>query len=43
MIPSQYSHFKYINVVKKVHSAIKLCSNYFSYNVCNDINVTETH
>ena len=29
--------------VKKVHSAIKLCSYYFSYNVCNDINVTETH
>ena len=43
MIPSQYSHFKYIKGVKKVHSAIKLCSYYFSYNVCNDINVTETH
>ena len=43
MIPSQYSHFKYIKGVKKVQSAIKLCSNYFGYNVCNDINVTETH
>ena len=78
MIPSQYSHFKYIKgvitpttrvcaiyrtpfgcyenlirsdlfinstrrSVKKVHSAIKLCSYYFSYNACNDINVTETH
>ena len=28
MIPSQYSHFKYIKGVKKVHSAIKLCSYY---------------
>ena len=43
MIPSQYSRFKYIKGVKKVHSAIKLCFYYFSYNVCNDINVTETH
>ena len=43
MIPSQYSHFKYIKDVKNVHSAIKLCSYYFSYNVCNDINVTKSH
>ena len=43
MIPSQYSNFKYIKGLKKVHSAIKLCSYYSSYNVCNDINVTETH
>ena len=42
MITSQYSHFKYIKGVKKVHSTIKLCSYSFSYNVCNDINVTET-
>ena len=43
MIPSQHSHFKYIKGVKKVHSAIKLCSYYFCYIVCNEINVTETH
>ena len=35
--------FKNIKGVKKVHSAIKLCSYYFRCNVCNDINVTETH
>ena len=28
--------------VKKVRSAIKLCSHYFSYNVSNYINVTGT-
>ena len=30
----------YIKSVKKVRSAIKLCSYSFSYNVLNDINVT---
>ena len=43
MVPFQYSRFKYIKDAKKVYSAIKLSSYYFSYNVCNNINVTETH
>ena len=30
----------YIKGVKKVRSAIKLCSYYFRYNVSNGINVT---
>ena len=35
--------FQNIKGVNKVHSAIKLCSYYFSYNVCYDKNDTETH
>ena len=32
----------YLKGVKKVCSAIKLCSYYFSYNLSNGINVTDT-
>ena len=33
----------FLKGVKKVRSAIKLCSFYFSYYVSNDINVKSTH
>ena len=37
---TKLSATKAIKGVKKVHSAIKLCSYYFSFNKSNDINVT---
>ena len=40
MFDAKPNHVLYLKGVKKVRSAIKLCSYHFSYNVSNDINVT---